>query len=94
MLWDASLGVQIGDRIESAVILTVFREEPLFAFCLTRPGHRRRGFCRSLMIEALHALRQAGRPRAHLYVTRANDPAVNLYAQLGFASLPEDAEGR
>ncbi len=48
------------------------------------PEARGRGVGRALMSQALEEARRAGRRRVALYVVEGNEPAVRLYASLGF----------
>jgi GNAT superfamily N-acetyltransferase len=83
-LSDASPGLFVDGDIQSAVIVTLFENEPLLAFCITRPAYQRRGYCRRLVLDSLRALHRAGYKSANLYVTKANAPALDLYRQLHF----------
>jgi hypothetical protein len=87
VLSDASLGLFLENQIQSAVIVTLFENEPLFAFCITRPAHQRQGYCRGLVVESLRALHRAGYKSANLYVTKTNAPAIELYNQLHFTEF-------
>jgi GNAT superfamily N-acetyltransferase len=55
----------------------------------TAPAHRRRGLCRSLIIEGLRRLRLAGATHA-VVQTIANAPAIALYQACGFAMVGTD----
>ena len=52
-----------------------------------RPGHRRCGIGRALMMHTFVKLKAFGIRRVTLTVRPANRPAVQLYARLGFRSL-------
>jgi ribosomal protein S18 acetylase RimI-like enzyme len=84
---EATLGLFAEGEIQSAVVVTLFENEPLYAFCITRARFKRRGFCRALMYESLAALHRAGYETAHLYVTDNNEPAVNLYERIQFEKV-------
>ena len=51
------------------------------------PAFRRRGLGRALVLKSLHGFRDAGISRVTLEVTAENEPAVNLYEQLGFRTV-------
>ncbi len=51
------------------------------------PEARRRGFGRDLATLALHLAKNAGAPKLLLAVDQRNQPAIQLYKELGFVSL-------
>ncbi len=85
LVTESSLGVWIDQSLQSAVIVSRFEDEPFFVFCMTKYEAKQKGYCRTLMLQSLAALLESGSKTAHLYVTAANEPAVNLYKKLGFA---------
>ena len=53
----------------------------------TQPQFRRYGFARSTLLSALKWAAQRGATKAWLQVEEANEPALTLYAQLGFCPV-------
>jgi hypothetical protein len=86
----ASFGLWQNGQLISAVIVTLFNNLPLFAFCMTDPEHKRKGNCQYLIQQSLRALREAGWHHVRLYVTAANTPALTLYRQVGFSQVMGD----
>ncbi len=75
-------------RPVSALLVTRYRNSPFLAFAFTSPAWKRQGLARACLINTLHDLFQAGEESLDLAVTRANIPAVQLYASLGFTRVP------
>jgi ribosomal protein S18 acetylase RimI-like enzyme len=88
-LQNYSLGTWIDESLVSAVVVTVFENLPLYAFCLTRDGDKRQGHCERLMRRSLGLLYGRQFPKAHLFVTASNQPAGKLYRKLGFTPDPQ-----
>ena len=53
------------------------------------PQAQRQGAGRNLMMHLFATLRDMGVPGVHLYVSRANDGAINFYERVGFKCLDE-----
>ncbi len=87
-LLDVSRVIESGDRLVAAVLVSHYEELPLIAYVMTAASHKRRGLASGLLGEVLGALDAVGEPRAHLWVTATN-PAVRLYATLGFVDVPQ-----
>ncbi|MEX2628481.1 MAG: GNAT family N-acetyltransferase [Tistlia sp.] len=75
----------------SVSFVTEFEGEPLLAFCATAKAHQRHGLATDLVRRSLDALARLGYRRLRLIVTRANEPAVRLYRELGFLEEKDDA---
>lgn len=89
-LQDYSIGTWIDESLASAVVVTMFENLPLYAFCVTRGGYKRRGHCERLMRRSLGLLYRRRFPKAHFFVTASNKPAEKLYRKLGFTPDPQD----
>ena len=58
--------------------------DPCLTHLVVDPGLKRRGIGTLLIATSGQGLRSAGHTHMDLFVTEANDPAVNLYRKLGF----------
>jgi ribosomal protein S18 acetylase RimI-like enzyme len=56
----------------------------LIANVAVRPEYQRRGIARALTNQAIEHIRQRRAPSAWLHVREENEPAIELYKQLGF----------
>ena len=56
---------------------------------VTHASRRRQGFGYALILNILHWAKQWGATQAYLSVEKGNDPALNLYAKLGFSEVYE-----
>jgi N-acetylglutamate synthase len=54
---------------------------------ITEANQRRKGLGHALILNILHWAKQHGATQAYLSVEKENDPALNLYAKLGFAEM-------
>ncbi len=54
---------------------------------ITDANQRRKGFGHALILNILHWAKQHGATQAYLSVEKENDPALNLYAKLGFTEI-------
>jgi ribosomal protein S18 acetylase RimI-like enzyme len=84
LLDDASFVVEEGDRIVGASMTTLFESDPLLTHLVVDPGMKRRGIGTFLVAASGNALLSAGYATLDLFVTEANEPAVNLYRKLEF----------
>jgi GNAT superfamily N-acetyltransferase len=82
---EASYVALEGERIVGALLTTHWMGMPLVAELGVAKDRRGRGLGRALLQATLHRLATLGEPRAALYVTVGNDPAIRLYESLGFA---------
>jgi len=56
---------------------------------ITETNQRRKGFGCELILNILHWAKQCGATQAYLSVEKENDPALKLYAKLGFDEIYE-----
>jgi ribosomal protein S18 acetylase RimI-like enzyme len=83
---DASFVVEADDGLVGASLVAIWEWEsrPLLLYLVVRPDAKRRGIGTALMLESANALATAGHHALDLFVTEANEPAINLYRKLGF----------
>jgi ribosomal protein S18 acetylase RimI-like enzyme len=67
-----------------ASMVTLFESDPILTYVVVHPGMKRRGIGTFLVAASGNALLSVGYPQVDLFVTEANEPAVNLYRKLGF----------
>ena len=84
LLDDASFVVEGGGRIVGASMTTLFESGPLLTYLVVDPEMKRRGIGTFLVGACGNVLLSAGYATLDLFVTEANEPAVNLYRKLGF----------
>jgi ribosomal protein S18 acetylase RimI-like enzyme len=84
LLDDASFVVEEGGRIVGASMTTLFGSDPFLTYLVVDPEMQRRGIGTFLVAASGNALLSTGYARLDLFVTEANEPAVNLYRKLGF----------
>jgi ribosomal protein S18 acetylase RimI-like enzyme len=84
LLDDCSFVVEDRERIVGASMTTLFDSDPLLTYLVVDPEMQRRGIGTFLVAASGNALLSAGYARLDLFVTEANEPAVNLYQKLGF----------
>ena len=65
---------------------------PFLTFLIVDPEMQRRGIGTFLVAASGNALLSAGFSRLDLFVTEANEPAVNLYRKLGFQKVDRVTE--
>lgn len=82
--WQASCVVVRDDVLASATLVISWRGEPFVCFSMTSARFKRRGLARACLRRSMHELASRGQTRLRLLVTRANQPAVDLYKGLGF----------
>lgn len=91
MIWEASwviASIEDPATLDSATIVTLFRDEPLLAFSITRPGVQRRGLAGALIRASARSVAALGHPHLALVVTIGNTAAERLYEKLGFQDTP------
>ncbi|KAF5064680.1 GNAT family N-acetyltransferase [Proteiniclasticum sp. QWL-01] len=76
------------DEIVSCLFVCDFKNEATITYLFTRKDHLGRGFATALIHSAEHALLDKGYDRIFLFVSRNNNPAVQLYLNLGFMEIP------
>jgi ribosomal protein S18 acetylase RimI-like enzyme len=84
LLGDGSLVVEESDRLVGASMTTLYESDPFLTFLIVDPEMQRRGIGTFLVGACGNALLSAGNATLDLFVTEANEPAVNLYRKLGF----------
>lgn len=85
--WSTILLALEGGRIVGFVIFWVVVDEIHVLNVAVDPVHRRRGIARLLLAELLERGRASGLSMATLEVRRSNEPALALYAALGFRNV-------
>ncbi len=82
---DASFVAEGDEGLVGASLVAVWEWEsrPLLLYLVVRPEAKRRGVGTALLLQTANALAAAGHPELDLFVTEANEPAVNLYRKLG-----------
>lgn len=83
-LFDASFVVEDEDGPIGASLIAMWESRPLLSYLVVHPRARRRGLGSFLIARSGDALLAAGHPELDLFVTEANEPAVNLYRKLAF----------
>jgi ribosomal protein S18 acetylase RimI-like enzyme len=84
LLDNCSFVVEDRERIVGASLATLFESDPFLTYLIVDPETKRRGIGTFLVAATGNALLSAGYRSLDLFVTEANEPAVNLYRQLGF----------
>jgi ribosomal protein S18 acetylase RimI-like enzyme len=77
-----------GNRMASATVVTLWKNQPLLAYSVTDPDFQGRGMARQLITQTMTALGGLGYTELNLGVTRGNTPAEKLYLKLGFEVVP------
>jgi ribosomal protein S18 acetylase RimI-like enzyme len=67
-----------------ASMVTLFESDPVLTYVVVHPEMKRRGIGTFLLAASGNALLTAGYSQLDLFVTEANESAVNLYRKLGF----------
>jgi len=75
------------DRLAGHIIFWLVHDEIHVLNVATAPEFRRRGYGRTLMLEAEAAGRPRGAALATLEVRKSNEPALNLYRSLGYKQV-------
>lgn len=84
LLGDGSLVIEDGRRMVGACMTTLFESDPFLTYLVVDPEMQRRGIGTFLVGASGNALLSGGYATLDLFVTEANEPAVNLYRKLGF----------
>ena len=90
MVWGASFAIPSAEDpgvLDSASVVTLWRDEPLLAFSMTRPEAKRRGLAAALIRASAQSLARLGHGRLVLVVTVGNSAAERLYEKLGFQEI-------
>jgi GNAT superfamily N-acetyltransferase len=83
-LWEHSFLAEEGGKVLSASLVTSFEGNPLLAFSMTHPSHKRRGLAGALILKSVRSLREDGDEILFLFVSEGNLPARKLYEKLDF----------
>jgi len=83
--------VESESTLVCASLLTRPRKWPLLAFAMTAPDWKRLGLARATIGNAMQDLFEAGESRLELVVNVKNQPAIDLYAILGFKATSSEA---
>lgn len=78
--------VEIGEKIVSATLITLWQDKPLLAFIMTYPAYQHQGLARQCLIQSMSDLVHSGYHDLDLVVSAKNRRAVTLYRSLGFQS--------
>ncbi len=94
-LKDCSFVIEDEDKLLSAsmVVFSDDLEQPLLAFSMTHPEHKRKGMAKFLLKATINWLLDANYKELHLVVTDGNVEAVKLYEKLGFSRVEEPGSG-
>jgi ribosomal protein S18 acetylase RimI-like enzyme len=85
LLADCSFAVETdAGRIVGASLVTLLESNPTLTYLVVQPEMKRRGIGTFLLASSGNALVSAAHSTLDLFVTEANEPAVNLYEKLGF----------
>lgn len=88
-LSDASFMLYDDDgRLASCLFICEFKNEPTLTYLFTRKDRMGNGYATELIHAAENALAEAGYDRLALFVSKENNPALNLYLKLGFMEIP------
>lgn len=72
----------------SAALVTLWKDQPLLAFSMTRSSRQGKGYARFLIERSINALAERGYLQLYLAVTNGNAPAEHLYRKIGFKVAP------
>jgi ribosomal protein S18 acetylase RimI-like enzyme len=84
LLADASFAIDVDRRPVGASLATSWEDHAMLMNLIVHPQVKRRGMGTFLIATTGNALLRAGFAELGLFVTEANEPAVNLYRKLGF----------
>ncbi len=80
----SSFAIEQEGRFLSAIIVTLWREQPLVAFSMTLPDFKNRGMGTFLLKSSINALLTFNYIELYLTVTDGNEPAQHIYEKVGF----------
>lgn len=84
LLADASFAINDDGRPVGASMATLWEDRAMLMYLIVHPEMKRRGIGTFLVATTGNTLPGAGFAELGLFVTEANEPAVNLYRKLGF----------
>lgn len=88
-LFSHSLTVEVGDRLGSAVLVSLQDDEPFIGYVMTWRDLKRTGLARVVSAASLGGLAAAGYKRAVFYITDGNRPSEALFSSLGAVEIAE-----
>lgn len=83
-LVDCSWVLDTSGTILSACLVTIWNDEPLIAWIMTRGPWKMRGLASYLLRQSLLSLQDRGYSRVHAYVTPGNTSSEKLFAHFSF----------
>lgn len=83
---DCSRVVEREGQVVSAILVTRWHERPLVAYAMTAPAWKRRGLATAGMVNTMQDVLATGEKLLSLVVTVKNEPAYQLYQDLGFVN--------
>jgi predicted GNAT family acetyltransferase len=92
-LSEASFCVLTDDKIVSACLITLWKNQPLIAFSMTDPEFQGQGLAKKLILNSMNVLAHNAYKVLYLVVTNGNTAAQNLYRKIGFKDLGEALPG-
>lgn len=81
---NASFLIEQEGEAASAILINLFREQPLITYIFTAKKYSNQGHASTLIKSSIKALQEMGYKEVILYVTEENTNAVALYRKLGF----------
>jgi RimJ/RimL family protein N-acetyltransferase len=69
--------------VVGAVLVTLWRDEPLIGYVMTVPEHKNKGLATTLLRDSLSALAVEGWSTAHAFITEGNVPSEALFLGVG-----------
>jgi ribosomal protein S18 acetylase RimI-like enzyme len=85
----SSFAIYKDNKVVSACLITIWKEQPLIAFSMTDPEYQGKGFAKQLILKAIDELAKDSFKTLYLVVTDGNTAAQNLYHKIGFKELGE-----
>jgi RimJ/RimL family protein N-acetyltransferase len=82
-LLEVSCLASLGAETVGAVLVTLWRDEPLIGYVMTRPEHKNRGLATLMLRTTLRALADEGWARANAFITEGNVPSEALFFGVG-----------
>lgn len=88
---DASFQIQQNGMIISAILVSLYHNQPLIVSLFTRKKYMNLGIAGSLMKKSMNALREQGYDQLNLFVHKENKNAMHLYKKMGFKTQIKNA---
>lgn len=86
-LLDCSWVLDSSGAILSACLVTLWQDEPLVAYIMTRAAWKQRGLASFLLRQSILSLQDRGHNRVRAFVTAGNAPSESLLAHFAFERL-------